>query len=117
MCPAFTTANAIASLGDARAPSLKLPDHAAICDVACRGTLFHAPAVIWSPGRNSTRLPAMNGADEAENVDTFIPALVPADRAFVMHDAASGHQREFDDIVIWLSPTVLYNRLVSAGAL
>jgi hypothetical protein len=36
-----------------------------------------------------------------------------------MHDArakeaASG---EFDDIVIWLSPSVLYSRMLSAGAL
>jgi type II secretory pathway pseudopilin PulG len=125
-CPAFTTANAIASFGLTSPPAPALnsyPTMLRICDVPlCSGTVFHAPAVIWSTGRNYVeRLgpPAAFGANEAENVDTFIPALVPADGTFVMHDArppeaASG---EFDDIVIWLSPSVLYSRLVSAGAL
>ena len=126
VCPAFTTANAIASLGLTSPPAPALntyPTMLRICDVAaCSGTLFYAPAVIWSTGRNFIeRLgpPATYGADEAENVDTFIPALVPADGTFVMHDARSKEATsgEFDDLVIWLSPAVLYSRLVSAGVL
>jgi type II secretory pathway pseudopilin PulG len=128
-CPAFTTANALASLGmvgppTGPAPALNNhPPMLRICDAAaCGGAVFHAPAVISSPGRNYVeRLGPPNtfGADELENLDASIPAVVASDGTFVMHDArakeaASG---EFDDIVIWLSPSVLYSRMLSAGAL
>ena len=68
-----------------------------------------AVAVIFSLGRNWTT--GGTGTDEAKNLDN--------DRAFIYHDptdsnAANG---EFDDLVTWLSPNVLYNRLAAAGAL
>ena len=117
-CPAFTTANAIASLGVTSAPPFSgYPAMLQVCSVAaCSGTRFFTPAVVWSPGRNyvTRLLPVPTfGTDEAENVDT------PADGTFVMHDArdGSGAGGEFDDIVTWISPSVLFSRLVSAGAL
>ncbi|MBI2320320.1 MAG: prepilin-type cleavage/methylation domain-containing protein, partial [Betaproteobacteria bacterium] len=50
------------------------------------------------------------GADESKNLD--------ANLSFVFHDktdsaAANG---EFDDLLTWLSPNILYNRLIAAGA-
>ena len=117
-CPAFTTANAIASLGITSAPAFNSqPPMLRVCAVAaCAGTISYSPAVVWSPGRNYvTRLgpPPTFGADEGENLDT------PADGTFVMHEArdASSAGGEFDDIVSWISPSVLFSRLVSAGAL
>jgi prepilin-type N-terminal cleavage/methylation domain-containing protein len=72
-----------------------------------------AAAVIWSVGKNG--MPggagvAGAGDDEAENLDF--------DGIFVAHPPAPAGAPggEFDDIVIWLSPPVLYNRLLS-GAL
>jgi type II secretory pathway pseudopilin PulG len=125
-CPAFTTANAIASLGLTSPPAPALnsfPTMLRVCDVpACGGTVFHSPAVIWSPGRNFIERmgpPPAFGADEVENVDAFVPAVVVADGTFVTHEPrpSDGAGGEFDDIVIWLSPSVLYSRLVSAGVL
>ena len=88
-----------------------------ICDVAaCSGVRFYAPAVVWSPGKNFLEKlgpPPTFGADEAANLNT------PADGIFVMHETRVGNAAggEFDDIVTWLSPSVLYRRLVAAGAL
>lgn len=117
-CPAFTTASAIASLGMTNAPAFNnQPPMVMICDVAaCSGVRFYAPAVVWSPGRNYLEKlgpPPTFGADEAANLNT------PADGIFVMHETRVGNAAggEFDDIVTWISPSVLYSRLVSAGAL
>ena len=113
-CPAFTTANAIASLGVTSAPPFSGPAMLRICtNAACSGTTSSAPAVVWSVGRNYiVRAPTFD-ADETENLDT------PADGTFVAHEIRppSGAGGEFDDIVTWISPSVLFSRMVSAGAL
>ena len=83
-----------------------------ICDVpACTGTKFFAPAVVWSPGRSHPASGAVS-ADELENLGVTAGT-------FIMHEEREpGHPLgQFDDLVIWLSPSVLYSRLVSAGAL
>lgn len=70
------------------------------------------PAIIFSQGKNW----AMGGtsSDEASNLN--------GDAVFISHTptpanypAAQGG--EFDDIVTWLSPNILYNRMVAAGRL
>ena len=66
-------------------------------------------AVIFSTGKNSPT--GGTGADEAANLN--------ADRVFISHtptpSTATGG--EFDDVVIWLSPYLLYNRMIAGGAL
>jgi type II secretory pathway pseudopilin PulG len=66
-----------------------------------------AVAVIYSIGKNS----AAAGADEAANLN--------GDRVFVSHEArpAGASGGEFDDLVVWLSANILYNRMVAAGSL
>ncbi len=68
-----------------------------------------AVAVIYSLGKNSAAGGA--GADEAANVN--------ADRVFVFHEprSAGASGGEFDDVVVWLSANILYNRMVAAGNL
>lgn len=69
-----------------------------------------AVAVVWSTGGNGVS----PGADEQAN------ATSQADvRTFVSHapSPADAPQGEFDDILVWLSPHVLYNRMISAGRL
>lgn len=71
-----------------------------------------APAVIYSVGKNAPSGGA--GTDEAANPN---PNSANNDPVFVSHTpmpvgAANG---EFDDTVIWLSPNILFNRMVQAG--
>ena len=79
-------------------------------DCGSNATLANsAVAVIFSRGRNGGV--AVGGTDENENTDP--------DAVFVSHEErpAGSPTGEFDDIVTWLSPNILYNRLISAGKL
>lgn len=76
-----------------------------ICTTAaCTAYLTNnAVAVIVSRGANWAGTPS---TDEAENTD--------GDTNFVSHDAV---QDSFDDLVVWLSPNTVFNRMVTAGQL
>lgn len=78
------------------------------------GTILtsNAIVVIWSLGPNAATSGGVS-ADEAENSEAF----TSADRVFVMRTKSSVTASEFDDIVTWISPTTLFNRLVAAGQL
>jgi type II secretory pathway pseudopilin PulG len=67
------------------------------------------PVVILSTGKNGGRGSA--GTDEAANLD--------GNKTFVSHTPTpSGSANgEFDDIVVWISPNILINRMVAAGQL
>ena len=68
-----------------------------------------AVAVIFSTGKNGGIAPT--SADELANWPTL--ASNTKDPVFVSHTPNDS----FDDIVIWLSPNILYNRMISAGKL
>jgi len=90
-----------------------------VCEQAtCTTTLASSlPAVVFSHGPNglgavtsqNANLPAATGADEVENNN--------ADPTFVFHPPTPPGANEFDDLVIWLSPNILYNRMIAAGRL
>jgi prepilin-type N-terminal cleavage/methylation domain-containing protein len=72
------------------------------------------PAIIISHGQNGygaylptgVPLPTTSaGTDEKENTDGTTP--------FVSHDNTT----DFDDLVVWMSPNILLNRMVAAGKL
>lgn len=117
-CPAFTTAGAMKNLGLTTLPNA-FPQLLRICDTAgCTGQQFATPAVILSPGKNfgaEAFAGAAGGVDEEANVHLG----TAFDGTFVIHEArpAGGAGGEFDDLVIWLSPNILYNRLIAAGAI
>ncbi len=87
------------------------------------------PAVVVSHGRNGfgahtingAVLPAPTGADELENTDS--------DAVFMSRTYSRGTNGcadnateatplcEYDDLVVWLAPTILNGRMVSAGRL
>jgi len=73
------------------------------------GPGFQAPAVVYSTGKNAVA--AGVGTDEVENGngDRIFVARTPSP----FNPPAAG----FDDLVIWVSPNILYNRLISAGAI
>jgi hypothetical protein len=113
-CYLFTTTNALSQVGisnlAATLPELR------VCDVAnCAGALdFRAPAVVLSNGRNfSSQAAGLTAAslDEVEN-------STGVDNEFVARDPRPGGPGvEFDDLVSWISPNILYNRLIAAGAI
>jgi type II secretory pathway pseudopilin PulG len=72
------------------------------------------PAVIFSTGKNGAQGSA--GNDEAANLDG---TNANNNRTFVSHtpSPSGATNGAFDDIVIWISPNVLINRMVSAGKL
>lgn len=83
----------------------------------CAGTALTSGAVaVWySLGRNGTT--GGTGSDESQNPN---PNFAYAnDRVFLSHEptAASAAGGEFDDLVSWLSPNVLYSRLIAASRL
>lgn len=73
----------------------------------------NVPAIFLSHGKNGAGAYLSNGTqlavstvdDEAENSDN--------DNKFVSHNITSN----FDDLVVWLSPNTLLNRMVTAGKL
>lgn len=87
-----------------------------IYSAASGGTIVanNVPAIIISHGKNGagawtpqgTQLPA-GSADEQENTDHG------SDWKYVSHIPAS----DFDDLVDWITPSILANRMVAAGKL
>lgn len=61
------------------------------------------PVVIFSTGKNGAN---SVGADETANL--------AGNRTFVSHSQV---QNGFDDLVVWISPNILFNRMVTAGKL
>lgn len=74
----------------------------------CAATLTdNAIAVVFSLGKNAPT--GGTSPDEKQNLDN--------DLFFVSHVPSSVTGSEFDDIVDWLSPNILFNRAVAAGIL
>ena len=105
---AFTKTNGMNDLGVAALePNLRVCTTAAATDCL----VDYAAAVIFSLGANASQ--PSGGVDESQNVTTPINTL------FVSHTmttpaAANG---EFDHMVVWLSPYILYNAMIVAGQL
>lgn len=115
-CPVFTTSGGVAARGLANITA-SAATMLSVCNrLACGAPAapetpltFFAPAVVFSTGRNFAVVAPL--LDELENVNN--------DGIFVVHTprpagAAAG---EFDDLVTWISPNILYNRLIAAGAI
>jgi prepilin-type N-terminal cleavage/methylation domain-containing protein len=76
----------------------------------------NAVVVVYSLG--ATGALASGGADE--NSNPAVPSLpATTKRVFVSHDitAAGAPNGEFDHLVTWISPYVLYNAMIQAGQL
>jgi prepilin-type N-terminal cleavage/methylation domain-containing protein len=68
-----------------------------------------AMVVIWSLGRNAGDTGRTTPVDELENQDT--------DNMFVARERRDTADNEFDDMVLWISPSLLLSRMTAAGAL
>lgn len=80
----------------------------ATADCASGAQLFgNAVAVVFSRGPNGGSTPT--SADESANGNS--------DRLFVSHLQTPLGANEFDDQLVWLSPSLLYHRMITAGRL
>jgi len=83
---------------------------------AAGATLFEkAIAIVYSVGGNANSTSG-TGIDEQANPN---PVNGSVNRTFVWHlpsgpTAANG---EFDDVMVWISPNILYSKLIAAGQL
>ena len=102
--------------------ALMVPGANMICvatTAACGATILSntVPALIYSLGNNWG---SFSSALELENVTP--PVIAPgwgsvANNNFVSAGYADEGANEFDDLLVWLSPSILFFRLVSAGQL
>jgi prepilin-type N-terminal cleavage/methylation domain-containing protein len=82
------------------------------CASAAATLTSSAIVVIWSLGPNAATSGGVS-PDEAENAEVF----TSADRVFVMRTKSGVTASEFDDVVTWIAPPVLFNRMIAAGQL
>jgi len=77
----------------------------------------NAVAVIYSIGATGNQ--AIGGADETANLNDADANGIVDDGVFVSHEPRSSADPngEFDHIVTWISPYVLYNAMIEAGQL
>ena len=107
---AFTTNNAMNTLGMAAlTPNLRVC--ATSTAASCTATIHlsnEAVAIVYSTG--ASFLLGTGGADEDANLDN--------NNVFVSHESRENDANgEFDHIVTWISPYVLYNAMIEAGQL
>jgi len=70
----------------------------------------NAVAVIYSTGPTGSQ--ASGGADEDAN-----PKVPTSQSVFVNHEPSATAGNEFDHMMVWISPYVLYNAMIEAGQL
>jgi len=93
---------------------------ATVCSAAVPETNYlinNAVAVIYSIGATGNQ--AIGGADETANLNDADANGIVDDGVFVNHEprSAADANGEFDHIVTWISPYVLYNAMIEAGQL
>lgn len=123
--PDFTTTGEMANVSIVNlAPELRVCNSATgITAVACSAApevnyaINNAVAVIYSIGATGTQ--AIGGVDEAANLNDADANGIIDDGVFVSHDvtSAGAANGEFDHIINWISPFVLYNAMIEAGQL
>ena len=111
--PDFTTSSEMANVGiSLLAPDLRVC--ATSTAASCTATINlsnNAVAVIYSLGESGSQ--ASGGADETENLN----AVANVDTVFVSHETSATAGNEFDHMMVWISPYVLYNAMIEAGQL
>ncbi|MDP2140427.1 MAG: type II secretion system protein [Gammaproteobacteria bacterium] len=116
---AFTTSNGLRALF--ANGSLTIDPATRLCvssAVNCTGTTFtnSAPALVFSMGSDWQ---TFSSAIQVENASAPPHASYPniINNDFVNAPYAEDGTQAFDDILVWLSPQILFSRLISAGRL
>jgi len=90
-------------------PSATVAGTTSACGAGVVKLADRAPAIIYSLGENAAA--ASPGLDEAFNAKTTANQTF----AFVSHVQTAGPTNAFDDIVNWISLSVLFNNMQAAG--
>lgn len=107
---AFTGTFALATTGTGIGTGIiEIHGDAGSCGTANNRVADNVPAVIWSGAKTDYTPPPISSVDENENIDN--------DVCLVARDFNTRSNAEFDDQTIWLSPGILFNRMISAGTL
>jgi prepilin-type N-terminal cleavage/methylation domain-containing protein len=108
--PDFTDSSSIRNFFGTGAPVTALAQTIKICSTIAGGTCTGAavitdtaPAVVFSMGANWN---SFTSVQETENADLDATVV-----------SATYSEAQFDDQLLWLSPYVLFNRMLSAGKL
>jgi len=73
------------------------------------------PALVLSMGGNGVQFSGTSSAAEQENAGALLGGIhVPGDNQFVIQGFSD---LNFDDLLVYLSPNLLFGRLISAGRL
>lgn len=80
------------------------------CEDSTKRLTESAVAVVFSSGRNGADVPPVTNVDERENWSNSDNS---GNRVFYSHTPDD----TFDDVIVWLSPNILYNRMIAAGRL
>ncbi|MDO9152061.1 MAG: type II secretion system protein [Methylotenera sp.] len=119
---AFVTSNGMSNVGI----SALAPDDIRVCSTStgitattCSGINYlinNAVVVIYSTG--ATAAQGIGGNDELANLNDVDNDGIIDDGVFVSHEPRENDANgEFDHIVTWISPYVLYNAMIEAGQL
>lgn len=113
VAPLFANSNAGFTLTSAA--SLKVCENAA-CSKYVADTL---PAVVVSHGKNGAGAYNAGGSTNAPPAGDDEKANQDANNNFVSHAPSPGDAPggEFDDLVAWISPNILFSRMLGAGRL
>jgi prepilin-type N-terminal cleavage/methylation domain-containing protein len=109
--PDFTTSGEMANIGiSLLAPDLRVCATSTVASCTATVNLINnAVAVIYSLGATGSQ--AAGGADESENLN----AVANVDTVFVSHEPSAAAGNEFDHMMVWISPYVLYNAMIEVG--
>lgn len=89
--------------------ALEVHTNAADCGSSNNKVATNVPAVIWTTAKNDYSKPPTSSTDEIKNLTD--------DECFVSRQHSTGALGPFDDQVVWISPAILFNRMISAGRL
>ncbi|MDN2709639.1 type II secretion system protein [Janthinobacterium sp. SUN118] len=116
--PAFSDSEQQFSLGTPRDISIVTRNGGALVQATA---LNDIPAMIMSHGKNGLGATSEQGQRQAQPAGRHIDERSNAASANIfISRAASGAAQaggEFDDLVVWLSPNILFNRMVAAQRL
>jgi prepilin-type N-terminal cleavage/methylation domain-containing protein len=84
---------------------LRVHDRSSSCGSTLNLVADNVPAIVWTGAKTDYTA----NSDEAENADL--------DTCYISRSYTSLSGSEFDDQIVWLSPNILFNRMISAGLL